>query len=128
MLITRRRAVQITVAPLVATVRSEEVPGPVTLQMAKFVVRTKYDDLPRELIELGKKSILDGVGLALVGSVAKSGAILRQYLESQGLSRGSSTVVGSAMKAPPRFAAFANGVGIHADDYDDTQLAVAPDR
>ncbi|HZN46007.1 MAG TPA: MmgE/PrpD family protein, partial [Ramlibacter sp.] len=28
----------------------------------------------------------------------------------------------------PRFAAFANGVGIHADDYDDTQLAVATDR
>ena len=27
-----------------------------------------------------------------------------------------------------RFAAFANGVGIHADDYDDTQLAVAKDR
>ena len=27
-----------------------------------------------------------------------------------------------------RFAAFANAVGIHADDYDDTQLAVAEDR
>ena len=30
--------------------------------------------------------------------------------------------------SPARFAAFANGVGIHADDYDDTQLAVAKDR
>jgi len=28
----------------------------------------------------------------------------------------------------PRFAAFANGIAIHADDYDDTQLAVKPDR
>jgi len=28
----------------------------------------------------------------------------------------------------PRFAAFANGIGIHADDYDDTQLAVGADR
>ena len=27
-----------------------------------------------------------------------------------------------------RFAAFANAIGIHADDYDDTQLAVAEDR
>jgi 2-methylcitrate dehydratase PrpD len=27
-----------------------------------------------------------------------------------------------------RFAAFTNGLAIHADDYDDTQLAVAPDR
>jgi 2-methylcitrate dehydratase PrpD len=32
------------------------------------------------------------------------------------------------MKVPPRFAAFANGIAIHADDYDDTQLAVARDR
>jgi 2-methylcitrate dehydratase PrpD len=29
---------------------------------------------------------------------------------------------------PARFAAFANGIAIHADDYDDTQLAVAKDR
>jgi 2-methylcitrate dehydratase PrpD len=38
------------------------------------------------------------------------------------------TVIGSSLRAPQRFAAFANGVGIHADDYDDTQLAVAKDR
>ena len=35
---------------------------------------------------------------------------------------------GSNIKTAARFAAFANGVGIHADDYDDTQLAVAKDR
>ncbi len=29
---------------------------------------------------------------------------------------------------PARFAAFANGMAIHADDFDDTQLAVAKDR
>jgi 2-methylcitrate dehydratase PrpD len=32
------------------------------------------------------------------------------------------------MPVPARFAAFANGISIHADDYDDTQLAVAKDR
>jgi 2-methylcitrate dehydratase PrpD len=45
-----------------------------------------------------------------------------------GASAGQATVIGSSLKAPVRFAAFANGVGIHADDYDDTQLAVAEDR
>jgi len=29
---------------------------------------------------------------------------------------------------PPRFAAFANAIAIHADDYDDTQLALGKDR
>jgi 2-methylcitrate dehydratase PrpD len=32
------------------------------------------------------------------------------------------------MRVPPRFAAFGNGISIHADDFDDTQLAVAKDR
>src|SRR5438045_8928949 len=32
------------------------------------------------------------------------------------------------MKVPSRFAAFANGVSIHADDFDDTQLSAAKDR
>ena len=39
-----------------------------TRRAAEFIVQTKYADLPRELLELGKKSILDGIGLALVGS------------------------------------------------------------
>jgi 2-methylcitrate dehydratase PrpD len=37
-------------------------------------------------------------------------------------------VIGSSLRLPARFAAFANGLAIHADDYDDTQLAVAKDR
>lgn len=98
-----------------------------TEHVAKFVIGTDYDGLPEEVVELGKKSILDGLGLALSGSVAKSGALVRDYLGSLGLS-GPATVIGSAMKVPARFAAFANGVGIHADDYDDTQLAVGKDR
>jgi len=80
MQMTRRRAMQLALmGPYAATVggdaRGDDARDPVTLRMAKFIIRTRYDDLPPELIELGKKSILDGAGLALVGSVAKSGAI-----------------------------------------------------
>jgi 2-methylcitrate dehydratase PrpD len=45
-----------------------------------------------------------------------------------GCSAGDCTVIGTNVKVPARFAAFANGLAIHADDYDDTQLAVAKDR
>lgn len=96
--------------------------------VADFVCRTQLSDLPQDVIELGKKSMLDGIGLALSGSVAKSGELVRQHLQSQQLGAGPATVFGSSIKVAPRFAAFANGVGIHADDYDDTQLAVATDR
>jgi 2-methylcitrate dehydratase PrpD len=99
-----------------------------TRYVAKFVRETRYEDIPGGVIELGKKSILDGLGLALAGSVARSGDYVRRHLASLNLGPGPATVIGSAIKVAPRFAAFANGVGIHADDYDDTQLAVAADR
>jgi len=99
-----------------------------TVEVAEFVHRTRYDDLPKELIELGKKSMLDGLGLALSGSVADSGRIVRTYLDGLGLNKSGATVIGSGMQVPARFAAFANGIGMHADDYDDTQLAAAKTR
>jgi len=99
-----------------------------TLEVAGFIGKTAYRDVPEDVIDLGKKSILDGLGLALCGSVAETGKLSRAYVQSMGLSRGDSTIIGSSLKAPPRFAAFVNGIGIHADDYDDTQLAVAGDR
>jgi 2-methylcitrate dehydratase PrpD len=96
--------------------------------VAKFVSRAKYEDIPGDVVELGKKSILDGLGLALAGSNAQTGTLCRQYLEKIGVCDGISTIIGSAQKTSPRFAAFVNGVSIHADDFDDTQLAVAKDR
>ncbi|EAR52680.1 hypothetical protein OG2516_00599 [Oceanicola granulosus HTCC2516] len=99
-----------------------------TAEVADFVLGTSISDLPGVVVENGKKSILDGLGLALSGSVAASGDKVRRHLQSLNLGAGGATVIGSSMKVAPRFAAFANGVGIHADDYDDTQLAVAPDR
>jgi 2-methylcitrate dehydratase PrpD len=109
---------------------SSEPPKPaaVTKAVAEFCSRMRFADVPGDVLALGKKSILDGLGLALAGSVARTGEICRDYLRSMAAGSGPSTVLGSSMKAPVRFAAFANGVGIHADDYDDTQLAVAPDR
>jgi len=96
-----------------------------TFEVGTFIVSTAYRDLPEDVIELGKKSILDGLGLALCGSVAETGRLSRAYVSSLGLSNQGCAVIGSSLKAPPRFAAFVNGIGIHADDYDDTQLAVA---
>jgi 2-methylcitrate dehydratase PrpD len=98
-----------------------------TREVGEFIAATKYPTLPEALLDTGKKSILDGLGLALSGSVARSGEIVQAYLAAQQAS-GSATVIGTAMRVPERFAAFANGIGVHADDFDDTQLAVAKDR
>ena len=100
-----------------------------TAYVARFITETKASRIPAEVMRLGKRSILDGIGLALAGNAAESGSIVRQYLKTLGCptSKGC-TVIGTPLKVPARFAAFANGIAIHADDYDDTQLAVAKDR
>src|SRR5437016_4357422 len=104
-----------------------KTPG-LTDYVGRFVVNMTYEDIPADVIELGKKSILDGLGLALAGSRAQTGTICRQYLEDLSICGGKAIVIGSALKTSPRFAAFVNGVSIHADDFDDTQLSAAKDR
>ena len=98
-----------------------------TREVTEFILSTRFDDIPGEVVMLAKKSILDGFGLALAGSVAESGKITQNYLKHTA-SLGDAVVIGTSMRTSNRFAAFANGVGIHADDFDDTQLAVASDR
>ncbi|HXJ13763.1 MAG TPA: MmgE/PrpD family protein [Candidatus Limnocylindrales bacterium] len=104
-----------------------KTPG-LTKYLAEFVIRTKYENIHADVIELGKKSILDGLGLALAGSRADSGPISRNFVEQSGACAGKSTIIGTAQKTSPRFAALVNGISIHADDFDDTQLAAASDR
>lgn len=99
-----------------------------THYVADFICRTRIGDLPQDVVGLGKKSILDGLGLALSGGASHCGELVRRHLSELNLGAGPSTVFGTRLKVAPRFAAFANGVAIHADDYDDTQLAVAADR
>src|SRR6202162_251894 len=113
-------------ATTVPAVDFPKTPG-LTQYVGQFVLQTKYENIPAEVIELGKKSILDGFGLALAGSRAESGPISRKYIEQCG-GNGKATVFGTAMKTSPRFAALLNGISLHADDFDDTQLAAAKDR
>jgi len=103
------------------------VPG-LTRYVSEFIVNTKYEDIPQNVLALGRKSILDGFGLALSGSVSEMGPLVRRYLQTLATSDGKASIIGGNLKMPPRFAALANGIFIHADDYDDTQLSVAPDR
>jgi 2-methylcitrate dehydratase PrpD len=103
------------------------VPG-LTQYVADFIINAKYEDIPGDVLILGKKSMLDGFGLALAGSVSEMGPLIRKYIQGLGFGKEGASIIGTGLKAPARFAALANGISIHADDYDDTQLAVAKDR
>jgi 2-methylcitrate dehydratase PrpD len=116
-----------TAAPQQATPGLPSAPG-LTRYVSEFIANAKYEDIPEEVLALGRKSILDGFGLALAGSVSEMGPLVRRYLQTLITPDGKASIIGSSIKVPVRFAALANGIFIHADDYDDTQLSVAPDR
>src|SRR6202021_3083984 len=88
-------------------VPAEELPKApgLTKYVSEFIVNTKYEDIPENVIALGKKTILDGFGLALAGSPSTAGPLIRKYTESLGPCGGNSSAIGTKMKVYPRFAA-----------------------
>jgi 2-methylcitrate dehydratase PrpD len=95
---------------------------PLTQAVAEFAHRTNYESIPGEVLDLGKKSILDGLAVALSGSVSPQARLITDYVRE--LTRpGPCTLIGTSDKIAPRYAALANGTAMHADDYDDTLQA-----
>src|SRR6202171_603098 len=84
--------------------------------IAGFVVAMRAHDVPADVAHLGKRSVLDGIGLALAGAASQTGNITRRYLAALGIATedGSSvigsTVIGSNMRLAARFEEFANGI------------------
>ncbi len=102
--------------------------GHATEAASRFVTETTLADIPGTVRQAARHSILDGLGLALAGSRSLPGQIAQAEVASYGCAVEEASALGTSLRLPARFAAFVNGVAIHADDYDDTQLAVKPDR
>ena len=41
--------------------------------VADFIVDTRHEDIPADVMHLGKRSVLDGIGLALAGAASEMG-------------------------------------------------------
>ncbi|MHA1109316.1 MAG: MmgE/PrpD family protein [Alphaproteobacteria bacterium] len=100
----------------------------VTAEMASFIANTDYGDIPDAVIASGKVHMLDALGLALAGARAPVSAIVRDHLAAQGAMAGPASILGTDIRTAPRFAAFANGAAMHADNFDDTNPQPSPAR
>ena len=95
-----------------------------TQEVASYVAKTRYRDIPSEVIHAARGFILDGLGVALAGVTEKSARIVLNQVRQMG-GKAESTVVGTGRKVPAPKAALINGVSGHAMDYDDTQLSTS---
>lgn len=92
-----------------------------TEHVARFITETRPEDIPAAVLELGTKSMLDGLGVAISGSISEPVRILLDYVSESGT--GKCSTIGTSERLPARFAALVNGTAMHADDYDDTLQA-----
>jgi len=96
----------------------------VTAEIVGFVTRTKFNDVPEEVVRLAKGFVLDGLGVILAGTTERGSKILHTYVRQMG-GKQECTILGTGFKAPAPKAALSNGVSGHAMDYDDTQLSTS---
>ena len=96
-------------------------PSP-TLEIAKFVVHTTYQGIPKETIDnpIGMRAhILNALGVGLLGSTRWHGQKqLLELVKSWG-GPGEATVWGHRLKLPAISAAMANCIAVNALEYDD---------
>ena len=95
-----------------------------TEEIANYVAKTRYRDIPLEVIRLAQGFVLDGLGVALAGQTEEGTQIILNHTRRMG-GRQEVSVLGTAYKLPAPQAALVNGVAAHAMDYDDTQLSTS---
>lgn len=90
-----------------------------TAQLAEFLSKTCYEDLPESVIAGMKALVLDWLGSALAGKAFYPSNLFRQYAKIMGPESGISTILGQKQKSSPYFAALINGASGHLLEQDD---------
>ena len=94
-----------------------------TRELASFLARLRYEDVPDGAVERTKELFLDWFGSALAGKNERPVRILERFADEMGPSKGPSEVLISRRRTTPLFAALVNGAASHAVEQDDLHNA-----
>src|SRR5437773_9530449 len=94
-------------------------------QLADYACALRFGDLSKNVVHEVKRRIIDSLGCALGAWKEEPCAIARKVASDFSAKQGA-TIVGTNHKAPPDWAAFANGCCIRYFDYNDTYLSKEP--
>jgi 2-methylcitrate dehydratase PrpD len=103
-------------------VDSEAHPG-LTERLAASISRVQFGELPAQVVQRAKNSILDTVGVALAGTVEPGARLLADYVGRNG-GNPVCSLWGRRAKSSVRNAALVNGMAAHMLGYSD--LSVTP--
>jgi 2-methylcitrate dehydratase PrpD len=102
-----------------STRASEANQFPVSSLLARFIVSTRFEDLPSQAVHMGKRCLLDALGVSLAASGLGEGCQAFFELAAEQMGQPLCTILGYGEKVPVEAAAFANGALAHAIDYGD---------
>jgi len=71
-----------------------------TRYVAEFICNTQFENIPASTLALGKKSFLDGLGLAISGSATELGDIVRKHIASLNIRSGPAIIIGTISPPP----------------------------
>jgi 2-methylcitrate dehydratase PrpD len=94
-----------------------------TEKIARFIVDTGYENLPRDAAEKAKRTALDCMGAALAGVVEPVSQTVTAYITRLG-GPPQASVFGAGLRVSVQDAALANGSIAHALDYDDCGVKI----
>src|SRR3989454_8234024 len=94
-------------------------------QLADYACALRFEDLSKEVVHEVKRRVIDSLGCAL-GAWKEEPFVIARRVAGDFSAKHGSTIFGTDHKAPPDWAAFANGCGIRYFDYNDTYLSKEP--
>ena len=107
-----------------------DVPGDsqITAAAAEFIEQVRYEEIPSDALAIGRRCVLDGMGLQAAGLDHETTVLLAQSAADLG-GRGDALLLGHGdKKVPAAMAARVLGTAGHAHDWDDSQVSIDPDH
>ncbi|MDA0656422.1 MAG: MmgE/PrpD family protein [Proteobacteria bacterium] len=83
--------------------------GPHTLKAASFASKLAFHDIPGDVIHFAKRSILDGIGCAVRGTMMEAGRFILDYADTCADAGEAATIWGVGKKVSARLAGLVNG-------------------
>ena len=87
--------------------------------VAQWAVGTRYEDLPRKVVDAATTFIMDHFGVVLGGTAIQSSRIIAELAADWSPANGVSTMVGFKRRSSPQLAALVNGTTGHCLELDD---------
>jgi len=100
----------------------------VTETAVAFVEKVTFEDIPEDVITIGRRCVLDGLGLFVSGADETTVRILAEDAREQGGKPEARLLGCGDAKVPAALAARVLGTSGHAHDWDDCQVSKDPDH